>query len=302
MRTETSIALQLKKVSSIRRELRELHAPRFEPPSPSPAQEDAVLAAWTRRHGEPAGHAARAAAPATRVLGLLAPHRIAVAIAGTLLAVVGACVLPTSYDIPLGLSLEIRAASGERLPVQELSHYVHERSDASEVDVMMRELVLDDGPPQMQLSIRLWDQNLALGELEPELREQFPALANAEIIETPLEGEIETIWARRLAHRAFAFSLRDADVEQARHALLVELQSRGHEDDQVVVLVRDRDDGRREIEVQIERHVIDGDEALPLDDAPGFHWVRESGNAEVELEAPPAGHPVRIHLVGDHDR
>jgi hypothetical protein len=282
--------------SSIEPELRELHAPRFEPPSPSAAHEDAVVAAWSRRHSDTQPPGLQ-----TRALGLLAPHRIAVAVAGTLLAVLGACVLPTAYDIPLGLSLEIRAASGERLPVQELSHYVHERSDATQVDVMMREVVLDDGPPQMQLSIRLWDQNLALGELEPELRERFPALAHAEIIETPLEGEIETIWARRLAHRAFAVSLRDADVEQARHALLIELQSRGHEDDQVVVLVRDRPDGHREIEVQIERHAIGEGEVPPLEDAIPFHWVRESGNAEVELEAPPAGHPVRIHLVGDHD-
>lgn len=282
------------RTESIERELRELHAPRVEPPSSSPAHEESVLAAWARRHGDGAHDR-----PATRPFGLFAAHRMAVAVAGTLLAVVGACVLPTSYDIPLGLSLEIRAASGERLPVQELSHYVHERSDASEVDVLMRELVRDGGPPQMQLSIRLWDQNLALGELEPELRERFPALANAEIIETPLEGEIETIWARRLAHRAFAISLRDADVEQARHALIIELQDRGHQDDQVVVMVRDREDGHREIEVQVERHVIGGGNPPPIDDAPGFHWVRGSGGAEVELEAPPAGQAVRIHLVGD---
>jgi hypothetical protein len=261
--------------SSIERELRELHAPRIEPPSPSPADEDAVVAAWARRH-----------AVKTRASDLLAPYRVAAAVTGTLLAVLAACVLPTSYDIPLGLSLEIRAASGERLPVRELSHYVHERSDATEVDVMMRELVLDGGPPQMQLSIRLWDQNLALGELEPELREQFPALANAEIIETALEGEIETIWARRLAHRAFAFSLRDADVEQARHALLVELQNHGHEDDQVVVLVRDRHDGHREIEVQIERHVIGGGEAPPIEDEPGFRWVRDSSDASTDTPPP----------------
>jgi hypothetical protein len=293
--------------SSIERALRELHAPRFDPPSPSPAHEDAVLAAWTRRHADQAQ-----GQTASRLFGLLAPHRMAVALAGTLgmlFAVVGACVLPTSYDIPLGLSLEIRAASGDRLPVQELSHYVHERSDATEVDVLMRELVRDGGPAQMQLSIRLWDQNLALGELEPELRERFPALANAEIIETPLEGEIETIWARRLAHRAFEISLRDADVEHARHALLIELQSRGHEDDQVVVIVRDRDDlgdGHREIEVQVERHVIGG-HVPSIEEPAAFHWVRDfdnggapSGNAPVELEAPPAGHPVRIHLVGEH--
>jgi hypothetical protein len=231
--------------SSIERELRELHAPRVEVPSPSPASEEAVLAAWARRHE--LEHRAQ-----PRMV-----HRAALAFAGMLLVVVGACVLPTSYDIPLGLSVEIRAASGERLPVEQLSRYVHERSAATQVEVQMRELVLDDGLPQMQVSIRLWDQNLALGELEPELREQFPALADAEILETALEGEIETIWARRLAHRAFAISLRDVDVEQARQALLVELQSRGHEDDQVEVMVVDHDDGRRQIEVQVHRHVSD---------------------------------------------
>jgi hypothetical protein len=234
--------------SSIERELRELHAPRVEVPSPSPASEEAVVAAWARRYQ--LEHRAQ-----PRMV-----HRAAVAFAGMLLVVVGACVLPTSYDIPLGLSVEIRAASGERLPVEQLSRYVHERSDATQVEVQMREIVLDDGLPQMQVSIRLWDQNLALGELEPELREQFPALADAEILETALEGEIETIWARRFAHRAFAISLRDADIEQARQALLVELQSRGHEDDQVEVIVVDHDDGRRQIEVQVHRHVI-GDDA-----------------------------------------
>jgi hypothetical protein len=72
-------------------------------------------------------------------------------------------------------------------------------------------------------------------------------------------------------------------------------------------MVRDRHDlgvGHREIEVQIERHVIGGGEAPSIEE-PGFHWVRDagdapSGNAGVELEAPPAGHPVRIHLVGEH--
>jgi hypothetical protein len=232
---------------SIERELRDLHAPRVEMPSPSPASEEAAVAAWARRH-QRQDHRGLTQ---PRMFGLLAAHRAAVAIAGTLLAVVGACVLPTSYDIPLGLSVEIRAASGEELPVEQLTRYVHERSDAAGVEVMMREIVLDGATPQMQLSIRLWDQNLALGELEPELREQFPALANAEILETPLEGEIETIWGRRLAHRAFAISLRDADIEQARQALLLDLQSRGHEADQIEVEVRDHDDGRLEIQVQV---------------------------------------------------
>jgi hypothetical protein len=286
--------------SSIEHHLRESHAPRVEPPSPSPASEDAAVAAWARRHG---GDELRA--PQPRVFDLLAAHRVAVAVASTLLLVVGACVLPTSYDIPLGLNIEIHAASGERLPVEELSRYVHERSDAAEVDVLMREVVRDGGPPQMALSIRLWDQNLALGELEPELREQFPALANAEIVETPLEGEIETIWARRLAHRAFAISLRDADVEHARHALLIDLQDRGYERGQFVVMVRDRDDGQflhREIEVQVERRAIGDGNPPPIEDELGFRWVLDpSGGEEVELEAPPAGHVVRIHVVGDHD-
>lgn len=279
--------------SSTTRSLRELHAPRVEPPSPTPEREDAAISAWARRYAKPRDEE-------LRWFGLLPARKAAVAFMGALL-VAGACVLPTSYDVPLGLAVEIRAASGEKLPVQELSRYVHEISDAAEVDVLMREVVLDAGPPQMQLSIRLWDQNLALGELEPELREQFPALENAEIIETPLEGEIETIWARRLAHRAFAISLREADVEDARRALLLDLQRRGHEGDQVVVKVRDREDGHREIEVQVERHVIGDGPPPPLDGEPGFLWVHGQAGSPVELEAPPAGEAVRIRVVGYGD-
>jgi hypothetical protein len=191
------------------------------------------------------------------MFGMLARHRLAVALSVMLMAIVGACVLPTSYDIPLGTSVEIRVLAGELSSAQEIAKYVQDRSNAAEVDVLMREVDGGDGP-QFVMMIRLWDHELALGEIGPELREQFPELEGAEIIETPLEGEIETIWARRLANRAFSLSLREADVEQARAQLILELQSRGFEADEIVVEVRDLEDGHREVEVQIERRDVQG--------------------------------------------
>lgn len=303
---------------STKRLLRELHAPRVVPPSASARAEAEAVSAWAARHGQKPGAPREGAGQTGGVglLGLLVGHRVGLAFGALLMAIVGACVLPTSYDIPLGLSVEIRAAQGERLPAQEIARYVRERSDASEVDVLVREQLHEGdggGHPQTLMQIRLWDQGLALGELEPELRERFPALADAEIIETALEGEIETIWARRLAHRAFRVSLREADLEQAREHLLLELHSRGFEDDEVVVKVRDHDDGHREIEVQIERRSFDDGEhaeppgGLDLDRdgiGPGFQWVLDPDAPEqVELRGrpPPGGGAVRIHVQGGDD-
>ncbi|KIG14856.1 hypothetical protein DB30_06310 [Enhygromyxa salina] len=248
--------------------LRELHAPRIEP-SPAhgeaaDAREAEALAAWSQRYANARPDAGQRAASGRGasllgVLGVFGRHRLAVALAAMLMAIVGACVLPTSYEIPLGISVEIRVAAGELDSAQEIANYVQARSNAAEVDVLMREVVGAGSGPQFVMMIRLWDHELALGEIELELREQFPELEGAEIIETPLEGEIETIWARRLANRAFSLSLREVDVEQARAQLLLELQAQGFEDDEVVVEVRDREDGQREVEVQIERRGFQAD-------------------------------------------
>jgi hypothetical protein len=298
--------------------LRELHAPRVEPPTQhdiADVGELEALAAWSQRYAKPPEPDRVAdgsmGAGLLGLLSMLGRHRLAVALAAMLMAVVGACVLPTSYEIPLGTSIEIHIVDGELASAQEIARYVHERSDAAEVDVLMRELVHDGGTPQIVMLIRLWDHELPLGEIIPELREQFPELENAEITETALEGEIDTIWARRLAHRAFSLSLREVDVEQARHQLVLELQSRGFEDDEIVVKVRDRADGHREIEVQVERRDIDGQHEHGTDAAtdpfdlhglgPGFQWVMDPDRPEhVELPAPAAGSAagsaIQVHV------
>lgn len=281
--------------SSIEASLRELHAPRVEPSADqdiASARESEAIAAWSQRYAKPSdlgvdsGADRGAGSGLWGLLSVLGRHRLAVAFAVMLMAVVGACVLPTSYEIPLGTSIEIHVVEGELASAQEIANYVHERSDAAEVDVLMREVVHTGATPQIVMLIRLWDHELPLGEIIPALREQFPELEHAEITETALEGEIDTIWARRLAHRAFSLSLREVDVEQARDQLVLELQSRGFEDDEIVVEVRDRADGHREIEVQVERRgsQIDGaDTAADSLELPGF------GLEHLELLAPPPG-------------
>jgi len=299
--------------SSIKQRLRELHAPRVPPPALEAEAEAEAIAAWAARHG--AGESSPAASPAgggagAGLLGLLLGHRFALAFGALFIAIVAACVMPTSYEVPLGLSVEIRGVEGQELPAREIAHYVRERSDASEVDVLLREQFhgRDGGAPQTLMQIRLWDQGLALGELEPELREQFPSLADAEIIETALEGELETIWGRRLAHRAFRVSLREAELEQAREHLLVQLHGRGLADDEVVVKVRDHDDGHREIEVQIERHDLEGGEGGQGEGfdsvgfGPGFQWVLDpSAPEQVELPATSDSGAVRIQVRSGED-
>jgi hypothetical protein len=243
--------------SEIDRLLRRIYGPGVEVPTADPELERDVLARWFAHHG----------AAGSGWAGL---QRFAVAFAAVLLAIVGACVLPTSYDVPLGLSVEI-TSSGE-LPHEAIVEFVHERGDAGEIEVFVhRSERRGDRPldrqvePQTQMLIRMWDQDLAVGELEHELREAFPEeLQHATIIETPLAGELETIWGRRIAHRTFHVALRDADVEQARAHLLVQLQAQGVSAEQVVVEINDRPNGMREVKVEIERQADEPAPELPL--------------------------------------
>lgn len=258
--------------SEIERLLERIHAPTVEVPTADPELERELVARVAALHRE--GQHGREAQPSfVGWLPRLSP-RLAVAVGATLLAIVGACVLPTSYDVPLGLSVQI--TTDAELPHAEIAEYVRERGEASEVDVFVRRSD-HDGEAETQMLIRMWDQNLAVGELEHELREVFPELDDATIVETALEGEIETVWGRRIAHRAFHLSLRQADLEQARAQLLAQLRAQGLTAEQVVVEVRDRPDGRREIKVEIDREAGDGpvpELSLPLDElGPDARWV-----------------------------
>lgn len=294
---------------SIRSLLRELLGPRVEPPSLGGRGEDEALAAWEARYGAAAPAAERGRGGGLGPVGLLAPRRLVFGLGGLALAVVGACVLPTSYEVPIGLSVEIHASEGERLPTLEIARYVRERSDAAEVEVMMREEIDDDDPAagaDTTMTIRLWDQNLALGEIEPELRELFPGLASAEIVETALEGEFETTWGRRLAHRTFALSLRDAEIEEIRAQVLIDLQAHGAGEGTVVVVIHE-DGEHRDVDVQ-QRHVItlDGD-GRPQDGGQGLEWVADPELFR-ELELPPGQGPdgggereVRIEIERIHE-
>jgi hypothetical protein len=231
--------------SEIDRLLRHIHAPSVEVPTADPEREREAVERWLARHG--------GSTPAWG-WGLL--PRFALAFAALLLVIVGACVLPTSYDVPLGLSVEITTA--DELPHTAIVEFVHERGEAGEIEVFVhRRETRGSGQhvePQTQMVIRMWDQSLAVGEIEQELREAFPEeLQHATIVETPLEGEIETIWGRRIAHRTFHMALRDVDVEQARAHLLVQLEAQGLDAEEVVVEVNDRPNGMREVRVEIER-------------------------------------------------
>jgi hypothetical protein len=234
--------------SEIERLLGRIHAPTVAPPVEDPELERSVVARWSARHGG-------AGSRGWFMSGLTA--RLVVAFAAMLLMIVGACVLPTSYDVPLGLAVEI--ISTAELPHTAIAEYVHERGEASQIEVFVRRHATQEGEhasEQTQMTIRMWDQSLAVGELEQELREAFPEqLRDATIVETPLEGEVETVWGRRIAHRAFHVALRDADLEQAREHLLVQLRAQGVTAEQVVVEVKDRPDGRREFRIEIERDV-----------------------------------------------
>ncbi|EDM79674.1 hypothetical protein PPSIR1_16470 [Plesiocystis pacifica SIR-1] len=268
--------------------LRELHERRpldgepLEIPQPTPELEAELLGMWSGcfEDRDPADGEGGLLALVQGLAWFAASARLALVAGVAVLAVFAACVVPTSYAVDLGLSVEL-TVEGEHaeLPAKAMAEFLTEASGAERVDMMVHEVRTERGGVEAsstRLAVRLWGEDLPYGVLEEELRAEFPELlADVEVIERPLEGAVETVWARRLAHRTFHLALSEADVEAAREELLVRLYAQGFDEDEVVVKVRDRPDGHREIQIGIERNDIDVE---------GADAGRAEGNIEEELD------------------
>lgn len=191
-----------------------------------------------------------------RRLAVLSSWRWAAAAAVAAIGLVAACVAPTSYEVPLGLGLEVVDFDAELVSPRALADFLQEASGAEEVGVEAR---IEDrnGEQTTRLDVRMWGAVLEPEELEAVLVDEFPALEEAASIEVrALEGEVRTTLGRRLLHDVLGEVEREEDVEAARVRLVEELRAQGVEGE-IEVQIRDRADGRREIEVGVEAHAVE---------------------------------------------
>ena len=161
--------------------------------------------------------------------------------------VVGACNVPASYDVKLGVRLEVEFDPADELPYEAIATYAKEELGATDINMAVHLFEPESG----KLNLRLWGQDLPPDVVIDRLRADFPELEPLEMNFEVLEGKIDTNLGGKLMHQVFRPAIAEADLEVARERLLADLLAAGVEGE-VDVQVREVD-GHREIRVGVRR-------------------------------------------------
>ena len=236
-------------IEALEEALRELHGHGEDQPASVPG-ERAALAAFAEKFSE-SSEAARAPASG----GWRGWTRVAAA-AASFAVMVGACSLPASYEVDLGVGLRLSFDPEEELPVHAMAQYAKEELGATDINVAVHVLNDDAGT----LNMRLWGQSLGPDEVVTHLKADFPELESLTIETEVLEGRIDTNLGDKLFHEMFDSAIAEDDLEVARAELLAELLARGIDGD-IDVEMREVEGGR-EIRVGVTKQIGDPDEGI----------------------------------------
>lgn len=177
--------------------------------------------------------------------------------AAAALCVVGACAVPATYQMSMGLSMELETPSIDEQEIHEVSEFIRLHGDVNSIDISLERSRTDEGESS-RLVLNVWGEHLDADELAVDLQAEYPFLAQAEIATEPLEAAIDTNWGGLALRRIVPGEL-SSDKERAKQQILTRLESEGVQGD-VSVQVSDGPDGRSiRVEVRHEEHSETGD-------------------------------------------
>lgn len=179
--------------------------------------------------------------------------------AAVAMCVVGACAVPATYDVSMGLTMQLDTPSLDEEEIQEVSKFIRLHGDVDSIDIRL-ERHLDDDGEMNRLLLNVWGEHLDAPELAADLQAEYPFLTEAEITAEPLEAAIDTNWGGLALRRIVPGEL-SSDKQRAREQILPRLQADGIEGD-VHVEVFDGPEGRS-IRVEVRQEEIATGEGGP---------------------------------------
>ncbi len=181
--------------------------------------------------------------PSRRAGGPL-PRRLALA-GGLLLACGAASQAPAEFSTEVGKRVEIRTAAP--LPPEVVRQAVRAvEGTGRELKVQVRVRPEADG--RASTRIDLWGETLAAGDLEAALRRAAPALAEAEIRVSALQGTVRDALAGLVARRLLA---RDLPPDKLRGAIAAAIRAEEPEAEVKVEVEGDQD--HRQVRVMVRK-------------------------------------------------
>jgi len=223
----------------------------FRARAPSPAHRDALetrlLAEFDRRE-----------TPAARSSMRRFPTRLLVIAALTVVALGGiAFATPASIPVTVGRGVDILFPPGVDAPDDPASFadvFGDAQADGSQA-VGVRVQKEDDGTTKVHLDI--WSDHLPpLGGIAPVLRAAHPSLANAEIDETPLSGELPSSLAGLVAYGLFDLKPDAQSIDCVRAMVKSQLAAQGVNPADVIVEAVPQPSGTSAVKVTVRQERV----------------------------------------------
>lgn len=211
-----------------------------------------------RRELEPAllqRFRARTPRPAARRWGRLAIGGLI----GTA-ALVGACQIPTEYELGLGhrIAIEIPYSAASEVGPDQLAQFIEDNYEVESIEVAAR-IELDTDPADdavpsgtMVVNLDVMGQGLHIEDVWDDLLAEYPILEGSRLENEALQAHVHGTWGGRLSHRWLDVVMDEHGVEEARRQLLLDLEARGIDTESAEVTVTQSDeDGRHERRIEV---------------------------------------------------
>ncbi len=157
------------------------------------------------------------------LVGRLAVASVALAVAG-----IAACQIPVGVELELGRRVVFEVPADDPAEadarIEAVMQEFERRSNAESIELRVRH----HGGETMQATLDVWGSALDLDAIEAVL-DEHGFTANGNIEDLALAGTVRTTWGDRLGHDLFDLDLdlESMDVEQARQAILDQLDAQG---------------------------------------------------------------------------
>ena len=186
----------------------------------------------------------------------LHPGRLALTAAFLLLLGLGACSVPSSYDVEVGQNMAIQFSKELNGPAPEIEAVLADLGGLPGVEaVNVNEQISDAG---VRMDVRLMGRNIDTDLVVAELKSRHPVLADAEFSIVPMEQTVEGPLYEKLGHdffgMEFAFEVSGDTPEEIEAQIREQLAEDGYEGDAVVDVIMDEEAGTTEIKLELEEN------------------------------------------------
>lgn len=184
----------------------------------------------------------------------LHPGRAVLALGLLLLLGIGACSVPSSYEVEVGQQMAVQFSKEFDGPTPEIAALLADVDAQPGVeDVMVNERITENGT---RLDLRIMGREIDAEALIAELSARHPVLADAEIAMLPIEQTVEGPLYERLGHEVFGWEFAievDGDTPEEIEAQIREqLEAEGFDGEANVDVLMDEEAGTVEINLDLQ--------------------------------------------------